>query len=46
MEGDFETDSMRYKATERYTVGWTDPRGVSALLESLILSGGPSVPLF
>lgn len=28
MEGDFETDSMRYKATERYGVGWTDPRGV------------------
>ena len=28
MEGDFETDSMRYKATERYTLGWTDPRGV------------------
>ena len=28
MEGDFETDSMRSKATERYTVGWTDPRGV------------------
>ena len=28
MEGDFETDSMRYKATERYTFGWTDPRGV------------------
>lgn len=28
MEGDFETDSMRYKATERYTVGWTDPRCV------------------
>jgi len=27
MEGDFETDSMRYKATERYSVGWTDPRG-------------------
>lgn len=27
MEGDFETDSMRYKATERYGVGWTDPRG-------------------
>lgn len=26
MEGDFETDSMRYKATERYGVGWTDPR--------------------
>ena len=28
MEGDFETDSMRYKATERYTYGWTDPRGI------------------
>lgn len=26
MEGDFETDSMRYKATERYESGWTDPR--------------------
>lgn len=26
MEGDFETDSMRYKATERYGVGFTDPR--------------------
>jgi hypothetical protein len=28
MEGDFETDSMRFKATERYNFGWTDPRGV------------------
>jgi hypothetical protein len=26
MEGDFETDSMRYKATERYAPGWVDPR--------------------
>jgi hypothetical protein len=26
MEGDFETDSMRFKATERYEPGWTDPR--------------------
>lgn len=26
MEGDFETDSMRYKATERYWPDWTDPR--------------------
>lgn len=26
MEGDFETDSMRYKATERYVFGWTNPR--------------------
>lgn len=28
MEGDFETDSMRYKSTERYIPGWTDPRGI------------------
>lgn len=28
MEGDFDTDSMRYKSTERYDVGWTDPRTV------------------
>ncbi len=28
MEGDFETDSMRYKATERYIPGWTDPRSM------------------
>jgi hypothetical protein len=28
MEGDFETDSMRYKATERYTEGWTNPRAI------------------
>jgi hypothetical protein len=28
MEGDFETDSMRYKATERYDVGCTDPRAM------------------
>lgn len=26
MEGDFETDSMRYKAIERYDVGYTDAR--------------------
>ena len=26
MEGDFETDTMRYKSTERYAVGFTDPR--------------------
>jgi len=26
MEGDFETDTMRYKSTERYGIGWTDPR--------------------
>lgn len=28
MEGDFETDNVRYKATERYIEGWTDPRAV------------------
>jgi hypothetical protein len=27
-EGDFETDSMRYKATERYATGWHDARNV------------------
>lgn len=34
MEGDFETSSMRYKASERYIEGWTDPRtlwGTSSL---------------
>jgi hypothetical protein len=30
MEGDFETDSMRYKATERYIPGFTDPRAFFA----------------
>lgn len=28
MEGDFETDSVKYKATERYATGWTDWRTV------------------
>jgi len=28
MEGDFETDSVRYKATQRYDASWTDPRTV------------------
>ena len=27
-EGDFETDSARYKCMERYAVGWTQPRAV------------------
>jgi len=26
MEGDFDTDSMRYKSTERYWPWWTNPR--------------------
>lgn len=28
MEGSFEDDAMRYKATERYAIGFTDPRCV------------------
>lgn len=28
MEGDFESDSTRYKATERYVEGWTDSRTI------------------
>lgn len=28
MEGDFETDSVRYKSTMRFSSGWTDWRGV------------------
>lgn len=28
MEGDFETDSMRYKSTDRYLPGYVDPRTV------------------
>ena len=27
IEGDFETGNMRYKVRERYSQGWTDPRG-------------------
>jgi hypothetical protein len=27
VEGDFNTGNMRYKARERYSFGWTDPRG-------------------
>jgi hypothetical protein len=27
MQGDFDTGNMRYKARERYSFGWTDPRG-------------------
>lgn len=27
MEGDFATDTMRFKATKREAYGWTDPRG-------------------
>lgn len=28
MEGDFDSGNMRYKASERYSFGWTDWRGI------------------
>jgi len=28
LEGDFETGNVRYKARERYSFGWSDPRGI------------------
>lgn len=28
MEGDFETGNVRYKARERYSFGWSDPRAL------------------
>ena len=28
MEGDFDTGDVRYKARERYSFGWSDPRGI------------------
>ena len=28
MEGDFETGNVRYKARERYSMGWSDPRAI------------------
>jgi len=28
MEGDFDTGDVRYKARERYSFGWTDPRAI------------------
>jgi hypothetical protein len=30
MEGDFDTGNMRYKARERYSFGYSDPRAVYA----------------
>ena len=29
LEGDFETGNLRYKLSERYSQGWTNPRGVA-----------------
>lgn len=28
MDNDFDTDNAKYKATARYSFGWTDPRGI------------------
>ena len=28
LEGDFETGNVRYKARERYSFGFSDPRGI------------------
>jgi hypothetical protein len=28
MENDFDTENAKFKATSRYSVGWSDPRGV------------------
>lgn len=28
MDNDFDTENAKFKATERYAAGWTDPRGV------------------
>jgi hypothetical protein len=30
LEGDFETGNLRYKISERYSQGWTNPRGAAA----------------
>jgi hypothetical protein len=27
-EGDFDTGNVRYKARERYSLGWSDPRAI------------------
>ena len=31
MEGEFNTGNMRFKARERYSFGWSDPRGIYGL---------------
>jgi len=27
-EGDFDTGNVKFKARERYSFGWSDPRGI------------------
>jgi hypothetical protein len=48
MEGDFETDTMRYKSTERYVPGVTDPRcafGTPGLAVALSLGASIAITL-
>ena len=28
LDGDFDTDNAKFKATARYSFGWTDPKGI------------------
>ena len=28
MDNDFDTENAKYKVTERYSAGWSDPRGI------------------
>ena len=28
IDNDFDTENAKFKAVERYSFGWTDPRGV------------------
>ena len=28
IDNDFDTENAKFKATERYSFGWTDPRGI------------------
>jgi len=28
MDNDFDTENAKFKATERYSFGWTDPRAI------------------
>ena len=54
MEGDFDTGNIRYKARERYSYGFSDPRCVFGYiwcisvinLNTLILKGALLRPFF
>ena len=38
MEGDFDTGNVRYKARERYSFGFSDPRGIFGVRRCVILT--------